>query len=343
MSGKSYDDYRGHVDRARCLFSDDEDTRRRAEAERASRIERARKEAPVKKASPRRPEAEVEHERYDYSLIRSSITRPAAGVERVYIVLVDNSGSNRVIAEHLKRSSDYLAVFMGAIDSQAQVAFLYFSDHCDGEGIRQDVDYIFPDEDGSRTLFSTTRNIFPAGGGDFPEAIECILNDVCDLNFGDAKERHLILVTDSVAHGMGCRGDNGCPLQRSWERSVERVRETFTTFEIVGCGDDHAIGDLQRKFLDPRRVAYDHIDLSSISEDVHRRAITGNAILFLVARGRGEQTAGMFLGMLYEKWLAEPLFGADTDRRAEEMIRRFGKYLELQDGEIDRMMKKVLS
>jgi hypothetical protein len=340
MSGNSRESYKSSfTETTKGFTAEDPEVRRKAEKARAERLREARFTTDVPKEKPMRDTSGL----FDEKLVKLVITRPARGVKKVHIILVDNSGSNRKIADHLKNSSGYLTGALGLIDPQSQVAFIYFSDHCDGSRIMQEVDFISPDQTGDKILYSTLQRVYPADGGDAPEAIECALWKACQIDFGDAVEKHLYLVTDVVGHGMGLEPDHGCPEQRSWQRSVEKVGETFNSFTIVGCSDDKKVAQLQHQFLAPDRVAFDLIDLSAIPEHRHRLAISGNALLFLVARHASIQAVEMFLAFLYEKWLTDPIFGANTDLRAQEAIRRFGKYLELPDEEIEKMMKKILA
>lgn len=335
MSGSDHESYRSSYGEVMRSFSTPE-----GREERRARVETARKEVTVKSARPR-----VERDMVavlDPRLAKHEITRPKPGVQTVHVVLVDNSGSNRNIAQHLRQSSGYLTAGLSSVDPRSQTAFIYFSDHCDGDGIMQEVDFISPDHEGDRILASTTSQVRDASGGDEPEAIECALRRVCEIDFGDAVDKHLYLVTDVVGHGMGMHGDEGCPHQQNWRKSVELVRKNFTSFEVIGCGSDSEIVELQKQFLSPERVALDLIDLSAIKETRHRQAITGNALLFLVARHSGPQAVQMFLAALYEKWLSDPVFRGDTDRRAKEMIQRFLKYIDLPEDKVQKMAAEIL-
>ncbi len=266
-SGRSHEGYTASLDESRALFSADAGERDKAVLHRRSRIETARVTVTEEKTGLQRDTGEV----YDPKLVKGNITSPAAGVKRVYVFLIDNSGSNRGIARHLKDSSGYLTAVLNTLDPESQVALIYFSDHCDADRLMQEVDFVHPNEKGDKIIHSTTAHIHDANGGDSPEAIECALWRACDIEFGDANERHLILVTDVVAHGMGLEPDDGCPLQRDWRESVERVAETFSSFKVVGCGNDHKVGKLQEKFLSPDRVAFDLIDLSNIRDEYLRQ------------------------------------------------------------------------
>jgi hypothetical protein len=340
MSGLDYKSYSDRLEERSRAFSSDETTREKAYATRKSYLAKAKEEVTFKAAKPR-----VERDAsdlYDPSMVRKKITCPANDVERIHIALIDNSGSNRIIADHLKKSSGYLMSVINTLDAKSQIAFMYCSDHGDGENFMQPVDYLFPDKEGDKALHSTLRNVSPANGFDPAEAFECALWEACHLNFGGAKHKHLYLVTDVVAHGMGLAGDDGCPFQRDWRDSVRKVYETFDSFEVVGCGSDAHVGHLQEQFLKPERVAYDLVDLSSIQESDHRARITGNALLFLIARHTGMQGIELFLSFLYEKWIEDPIFGGQTVSRAKEMIQRFGKYVEASEDEVKTLMDKIL-
>ena len=319
------------------FYSDDTAARERAERERAERLKEARRTIrddppPPPREERRRAEEERERTLYDADFVRNRITVPPSEARHAHIVLVDNSGSNRMIAEHFRASTGYALANFGAIDPDGAVATRYFSDHCDGTDLAQDVDYVLASKpDAEKALYSGTRAVHGASGGDEAEAIECILHEACDLDFAHVQvpDRHLYLVTDVVAHGMGLRSDNGCPQGRKWQDSVARVVDTFGTFQLVGCNDMANMGKLQEQFLAAERRAWDLLDLSEIRSQEHRLAISLNSLLFLMARNMGEQVARVFLMSLYEKWLREPIFGQDTDLRAREAIRRFMKFLEI--------------
>lgn len=335
-STSSRDSYEESFRRSSTAFTGDEHERTKGTHERTERIHRAKETTGEEKQEQKR------EEKADPRKVRLGITKPTATAKRVHIFLVDNSGSNRLIAAGLRESSGYLSAVHGIIDPESDFATIFFSDHCDGPRIMQEVDYVPPTPEGDLILLSTISRIIPADGGDYPEAIECALKRACELDFGSAVTKHLYLVSDEVAHGMGEEGDRGCPDQVNWRDELEKVRKTFDTFEVIGCGSVTRVAELQKQFLTPERLPYDFIDLSAIKEHQHRLGITANALLFLVARKKGMQMIEVFLGGLYEKWLASPVFGTDTEMRAKEAIRRFGKYIEAPAEEIEMMMSRVL-
>ncbi len=324
-----------------------------AEAERETarrrRVEEARKRTESAKPPPRSAPRDDKRSLYDASLARNRITRPDPLAESATIVIVDNSSSNSEVATRMRETSGYILGVLGKVAGErSQMALLFGSDHCDGHAMRYDVDFLAPSELGERVMTSSIFHVHGAGGGDDAEAFECFLHDVCDVDFGGVAkpDRHLILATDMVAHGMGLRerglgSDHGCPSGRDWRASVRRVNETFGTFQVIATGTSSGIAELQRQFLSRERVAFDHIDLSAVREMEHRLGIVPNVVLFLAARNRfGSQGAKFFLKFLYEKWLDSPIFGQDTDMRARDAISRFFKYVEGMNPEMEREWQK---
>lgn len=342
MSGGRYKDYEKDVGGSyRGLTSEDEGTRLNAERERRESLGEARRRIADGTATraPKRETAEV----VDRSLARSAITRPAKDAERVHIVDVDNSGSNAIIANFLRETTGYLLSVLKVIDPGSQLAIRYISDHCDRSFEKQECDFVSPTEQGDKVLASSIASVRGATGGDAPEAFECSLASACDIDFGHVQQRHLYLVTDEVGHGMGQRGDDGCPHGTDWRESLERVRSTYTTFEVIGCGDDARTAKLQHQFLSPDRVAMDFLDLSAIPSHQHRCGITANALLFLIARKRGMQCVEVFLMTLYAKWLSDPIFGANTDLKAKEAITRFTKFLEIDAAAKEKLLDRIFA
>ncbi len=318
--------------------------RDRLSEQRQRQIARAREDVVKKSAAPR---PVVDHSfKINPKLVRRTITQPTDGVKRIYVILIDNSGSNRKIADHFRRSSEYLRVNLGLIDPEAQFAFVYFSDHMDRDRYWQAVDFVSPNEDGEGTLISTLDQIVGADGGDAPEAHECALLQACEIDFNQAIERHLIMVSDVTGHDMGMDGDRGCQYQQSWKQSVKLVDKTYQSFELIGCGDNPDVGELQKQFINlchPELLARNFINLSYIKEPIYRLGIVLNTFLFLVARSRGIQALEAFLARLYEKWLSEPVFKDQTDSKAKEAIARFAQFVPGTPNEVVNLVARVLS
>lgn len=295
----------------------------------------------------------------DPRLAANAITRPSKKAKRVVVVLVDNSGSNEAIAEHLKRATGYFTAFLGAIDPDAQAAWIFFSDHVDGDRMLQYVDFTSPDENGDKRLYSSMERISGANGGDYPEAIECAVTKAAGIDFGHVaiEDRSLVIVTDAVPHGMPDwsrtfpgSADHGCPKQVDPFVAMREARTAFGSIEIIGSGSDPAMGKLQKQLfrvngeVDQEEIAANFFDLSDIPSAAHRNGLVGAAVLFTMARRAGGQTVQMFLSRLYRKWLENPIFGDRSDAMARKRIRSFGTYLlrSMTQQQIDKMMADII-
>lgn len=344
MSGKTFGDYSSYTERSGSLRSEDGEIRKRAEEDRASRIRkdavRTMHEAPRTNAKA----AEKNTEFVDTSLARNTITTPPKEANKLVIYLIDNSGSNRMIADALRNGAGYLHAMLSIVSNETTAAFQFFSDHVDGARLFQEADYTTPGEQGAKVLRASISRISGAGGGDEPEAIECALHRAAQYDFEHIakKNRQLILVTDVVAHGMGMRDDDGCPHQGNWRRSLEEVHEMFGSFQVVASGDNREAFELQKQFIAPERRRFDLMDLATGRLTHEERCrLVGNAVLVLAARQAGRQAFEGFLMTLFEKWLAEPLYGSNTLSKAKEQINSFLAYSEGTPEEIERMRQRI--
>ncbi len=346
MSADDYRSYRGLGERYDGLRSGDEEEKARVETERLERLRTSRTKAaaePVRSRAKEVDQAEVRRG-VDRKLARNKITSPDPRAKTAIVILTDNSGSNRDIARSLKRAAPYLHSVVKTLEPNAAVALMFFSDHWDGDRLLQEVDYTMPDEEGATVLKSSIDCIEDAHGGDEAEAIECALHSATKLDFGGIpkEKRHLILVTDQVAHGMGEESDDGCPIQRDWRTSLKEVRETYGSFQVVASGQIPQVFELQKKFIKSDRLQYDLMDLATgrLTHEERCRLVT-NAVLFFIARNSGFQGVQLFLMMLFEKWLADPQYGSDTERRAREQIKDFAQYLEESPKKVQELLDQV--
>lgn len=352
-SGSSFGESKGRTEAVYGLVSDDTGTRARAyEAYRGSTA-KARDDIKAGRSTsapaPKRDTTSL----VDPSKARNTITRPSKNAKRAVVVLVDNSGSNRAIAAHFLQSSGHFTAFARALDPEAEVAFVYFSDHRDDYPF-QYADFAPPTEEGDKQLFNSFRQIQGQHGNDEPEAVECALLRASEIDFGSipVQDRTIVLVTDVVAHGMGLTPDDGCPDQVSWRSAMQAVRKTYGKFVLIGSGGNPGMVPLQKQFFetspgvsDVEEVARNFIDLSEIRTAAHRNGIVANAVLFVMARNNGKQSIQVFLASLYSKWLAVPVFGDRTDEMAKIRIRAFAElYLPgvLSDEEIQSTLADIL-
>ena len=311
--------------------ADSDADRERLRRERAERVESSRSSVGEKVNKPR-PTHDAE---YDSTAVQLEITEFPPDTTDVYVILIDNSGSNRAVAQKMQTSTNYLKANLNLIDRKARYLFVYVSDHQDGHRMWQPINHIKPNDEGERVLTSTLRQIKDASGQDAPEAFECTLLQACQINFGNVPvaNRHLILVTDVTGHHMGMEkltSDDGCPDQVDWHKTLDKIDVIFGSFELIGSGNDVEVDKLQEQFISykhPELLHQNFISLVHIREQEYRLGIISNAFLFLIARHCGLQTLEGFLARIYEKWLEDPIFGHDTDKRAREAIIRFAKYI----------------
>ncbi len=347
MSAASHESYSNRMDEARLYSDPNAEVRREAEWSRARRMRGAAERASHEPARTVAKAPEPIRQKIEHSLARNTITVPPKAAAQIHIVLIDNSGSNRAIADALKSSAGYLHAVCGQIAGDASVAMIFFSDHCDGELLFQEADYTMPGKDGVNILRASIDRIHGASGGDEPEAIECALLKACELDFGHVAKgkRHLYLVSDQVAHGMGYGGgDSGCPDQKDWRRALKKVDETYNAFQVVASGSDREIFNLQKQFVAKDRLQFDIVDLATgrLTHEERCRLVT-NALLLLVARNRGLQTVTTFLMILVEKWLAEPQYGSETLPRARRQIEDFCQYLEIDEPKKADLLQKIFA
>lgn len=347
MTGGSSSSYKTYIGMSERLESTDANVRYAAREERTSRLRGATRAA---SAEPAREHAKaapkVDRNAIDRSLARNIITVPPREAQEIHLIAVDNSGSNHEISEALCRAGGYIQAQASSLAGNAAIAMQFFSDHCDGAGLMQWVDYVMPGKDGEAIIRASVDAICPAGGGDTPEAIECALHELTQLDFRHIprNKRHLYLVTDVVAHGMGYKGeDDGCPNQRNWQESLQEVEQSFGSFQVIATGGDARMFELQKQFIrNPQRLRYDLMDMvtSGLSSEERCRLVP-NSVLFYIARNRGEQGVRMFLSTLFVKWMENPMYGADTERRARDQIAGFIEYLDMSVAQRRALLEEV--
>lgn len=330
------------AERARQLKQEQE----RAEADRRKNLRESEARTRGEEARSRAKAAEQSQARIDPNLARNTIGLPPKAAKRIYVMVVDDSGSNQAIAKAIKNGAGYIHAALGVLSEDSAIAFLFFSDHFDGANMLQEVDYTMG-PDGDAVLRASMDNINDADGDDLPEAIECALAKINELDFGHIpkKHRHLILVTDVVAHGMGMSAftrDSGCPHQVQWQDVLREVHQNFASFKVVATGNDSRVLKLQEKFIVPERLRFDLMDMVSggLSHE-ERCRLVNNAVLCQIFVTLSPQAAESFFSGLYMKWLAEPQYGSATAERARAQITAFASYLEISDDERKSMLERV--
>ncbi len=329
------------------LYSEDEATRRRAETERVDRLNRSREAANTEEERRRARPMPKAAEAIDRSLARLKIEEPPANANRLYVLMIDNSSSNELIARAMCANIDRLQGYLSGFAQDASIAIQCVSDHCDHADMIQEVDWLPLTGDGKKVFLAGVSHVRGASGGDLPEAYECGLHIAATkYRFGNVprERRHLILVGDDVAHGMGGGGDRGCPDERDWRTSLEEVQAAYGTFQVIACGTDARTLKLQEQFIRTQgRLRYDLVDLSTSErlDDTERRRLVIPATIFLMARCIGTRVAERYLTSLFEDWLAQNHYGKATETRAREQIGWFADYLEVSATERQALLRRI--
>lgn len=172
------------------------------------------------------------------------ITRPKGRINLVFAS--DTTGSMGEDRENIKQKMDY---FCGEIKQllpdlvgDMEIAFVGVGDHCDGAKMLQ-VTAFSADV---ATLKNNIASIVGTGGGDTPEAYECLFKIMNGWDI-EGTNTVLILVGDSIPHGIGYSGnDDGCPNRVNWKEELTALKKKVRAFYFINCGSSSTLKRLQR-------------------------------------------------------------------------------------------------
>jgi hypothetical protein len=339
MSGDSYTKYSSDVSLKKSFRS----------TESAEEREERKKELGVMRSSfSRVKRSEVDHTKFnkevdnvDISLAKTKITRPKA--KKNYLIAVDASGSNQEIANHILQCGGFLLAPFTLMDLSVSFGFIFFSDHMDDRP-EQEIDFVVPSVQGEGEIVAGMYLTHTQNGHDIPEMIECVMERAATKLPLEGTDTVFVLITDSVAHGMGFKGDHGCPSNVDWKKARAKVMSRFSDFVVIGCAGSKypTIPALQAKFLEgTKKAGLNFIDLSSMEDEGERKRLVVNAIQFVAARDNGAEFAEAYLRGLYTKLIGEGLFGQETDAVARDRIQRFVKYLHLGEEKKREMLTRI--
>lgn len=169
------------------------------------------------------------------------------------IVAFDTSSSMGIYRKNVREKTEYLRdeivkviPELGGKD-KFEIAFVGVSDHCDGPKLLQPTGF----SGESDILRDHIMSIKDAYGGDGPEAYECLfkLANTWDI---EGTNTIMVLVGDSVPHGMGIRGisDDGCPVGVDWEKELLELKKKLKGFYLISCADENVVKKYQKKLVD---------------------------------------------------------------------------------------------
>jgi Mg-chelatase subunit ChlD len=175
------------------------------------------------------------------------VERQGATAPLDLILAFDTTGSMRPWIHNVREKIDYLARGLFRL-MDIRIALVGIGDHCDGELMLQS----FPFTSRLEELQRAVHDIRGTSGGDYPEAFECFFKHLCDdprWTFDPARAVVLVLITDSVPHGMGGAGDAGCPDGVDARAELGRLMRRLRSFYLVNCGNHEASIQIQRTLV----------------------------------------------------------------------------------------------
>ncbi len=161
------------------------------------------------------------------------------------ILAFDTTGSMRPYIQNVREKIDYLIKGLFKL-MDIRISLIGVGDHCDGEFMLQP----FPLSDKLKDLQKAVHDIRSTSGGDYPEAFECLflhLNE--DPMWDYTIPTVLVLITDSVPHGMSGAGDAGCPDNVDAQEQLDRLHKKLRSFYLVNCGNHEQSIRIQRTLV----------------------------------------------------------------------------------------------
>lgn len=149
------------------------------------------------------------------------------------ILAFDTTGSMRAYIQNVREKIDYLCQGLFKL-MDIRISLIGVGDHCDGEFMLQP----YAASDRLSDLQRAVHDIRSTSGGDYPEAFECLFKFLVeDPRFTYDIPTVLVLITDSVPHGLSGAGDAGCPDQVDARAELARLLPRLKSFYLVNCGN----------------------------------------------------------------------------------------------------------
>lgn len=174
-----------------------------------------------------------------------TLTRGAAEKPLDLILAFDTTGSMRPYIQNVREKIDYLAQGLFKL-MDIRIGLIGVGDHCDEQFMIQ----AHPLTEEIKDLQRAVHDIRGTSGGDYPEAFECLfkhLNE--DPRWRTERPLVLVLITDSVPHGMSGEGDAGCPDGVDARVELGRLLQRLRSFYLVNCGNHEASIRIQRTLV----------------------------------------------------------------------------------------------
>lgn len=176
------------------------------------------------------------------------VARPKGAINLV--MAFDVTGSMSGYRENIREKASYLygeiAALLPELVGDMEFSFVGIGDHCDGPSLMIQPTAFSDDVGALKTHIESIEN---SSGGDVPEAIECFFKT---LNSWDIEGTNtiVVLVTDSIPHGMGFDGDDGCSHNVDWEKELKELKKRAKAFYLVSCSGNTKIKRFQKRMVD---------------------------------------------------------------------------------------------
>lgn len=161
------------------------------------------------------------------------------------ILAFDTTGSMRAWIQNVREKVAYLAEGLFKL-MDIRIGLIGVGDHCDGDFMLQPHAPTTELAD----LHKSIRQIRGTSGGDYPEAFECLfkhLNE--DPRWTYDVPTVLVLITDSIPHGMSGAGDAGCPDNVDARAELAKLGKKLKSFYLVNCGSHAAATAVQKTLV----------------------------------------------------------------------------------------------
>jgi hypothetical protein len=185
-------------------------------------------------------------ERTGYALdsAKKIIETPKTGLD-VYMCF-DTTGSMGRYIREVRRQIDTVVGSLFNEGSSMRVSMNGVGDHCDGANCLQ----LYELSSNPEEVRGALDNIVMTGGGDEPEAYECLALELAQHipKASADRRRAVVLVADSVPHGMI---DGPCVNGVDYEGAFAALKTLSEGFYFVGCNPQ--MYGYQRQLIDPSK------------------------------------------------------------------------------------------
>ncbi|MBI2626090.1 MAG: VWA domain-containing protein [Candidatus Nealsonbacteria bacterium] len=177
------------------------------------------------------------------------IEKPKGKINLVFASDVTGSmgGFRRNVREKMEYFCDEIKNLLPELVGDMEISFVGVGDHCDGSGLLQPTAFSAD----VAVLKDNIGSIVDTHGGDTPEAYECLFKAMNSWDI-EGTNTVLILVGDSVPHGIGCVGDDGCPDGVNWKTELDALKKKLKAFYLISCSGYASINRLQQQMVEDK-------------------------------------------------------------------------------------------